>query len=455
LKKTKILWKRITTYTMNWSVKTNILVVVIATLLAACELPREIGLPTGQLVDVKYTDTLTVRASTVLLDSIRTSGASQMLVGSYTDPLFGKISARAFAEFSPSSFDFSTSKIYQYDSVAIVMSYGHFYGDTLQPFKMNIHRLTDTLVTNKTYYNYNTAPYDPKVFASVQFTPQSSVSNTLTATLPESFGRQIYGLMFGSSTLTAAKFIKEMKGFAFLPAATNRAIAGFPSENIQVLVYFHENGAVGSIAYPLPLVTRRFNYIQADRKGTAIANLQPLKPTLPQQLGGLTYIQDAVGVVTKLEMPYLSNLQKDGKIAINRAELAITPETFEGYFPLPSALVLAETDETNRVLRGKSDLELLVGDDGTTYNSALTPQLVPYNFQHKNYNFVLTTYLQSIISGFKKSKGLLLMPVNYEKWVTLGTPARFTPYLNAKVNRLTIKPNPQNLKLAVFYTLTK
>ncbi len=435
--------------------KATTLTAFVVLLLTACELPREIGLPIANPVDIRYTDTLTVRASTVLLDSIRTSGAIQMLVGSYTDPLFGKISSRAFVEFAPGAYDFNQDKIYQYDSVAVFMSYSSngYYGDTLQPFEMTVHRLKDTLVTGKTYYNYNTTPYDPAVFTKFSFSPQSS-RNTLTTRLPDTFGRQIFGLMFGSGRVkNPSAFVKEMKGFALIPNPNNKAIAGFPSEAIQVVLFFHENGVAGQIAYPLPLVSRRYNNIIADRSGTKIANLQPLKGVSPQQLNGLTYIQDAVGVVTKLEIPYLFNLQKDARIAINRAELAITPEPIEGFFPYPSGLVLAETDETNRILRGKSDLELLVGNDGTTYSSSLSPQLVTYNSLSKNYNFILTTYLQSIVSGFKKTKGMMLLPINAERWP--GTPPKFSPYFNSKVSRMTIRPNAKNLKLIVFYTTTK
>jgi Domain of unknown function (DUF4270) len=167
----KILQKHITTYIMNWSAKSGLFTIVLIGLLNACEVPKEIGLPPGALVDMKYVDTLTVKASTVLLDSIRTVAATQMLVGSYQDPQFGKISSQCFFEFSPPSFDFSTEKTYQYDSVAIQMSYSYLYGDTLQPFEMNIHRLVDTLAKNKTYYNYDKVAYDPKPYSNVKFTP--------------------------------------------------------------------------------------------------------------------------------------------------------------------------------------------------------------------------------------------------------------------------------------------
>ncbi len=433
----------------------------VALLFTACELPREIGLPTGNLVDVRYTDTLTIKTSTVLLDSIRTSATSQLLVGSYIDPIFGKISARAYAEFAPTSFVFGTDKIYQYDSVGISMTYGHFYGDTLQPFQVNIHRLKDTLVTAKTYYNYDTAPYNPNVYAKLSFTPQSSTSNVLFTRLPDDFGRQMFSALLGSGDpLNAASFVRLMKGFAFVSDASNRAMTGFPVANIRVILYLHENGTIGGGGLSFPLITRRFNHIEADRSGTALANLKPLKATPPKDLGGLTYIQDAVGIVTKIEIPYLSSLQKNGHIAINRAELSVTPEVNTGYYPLPSAMVLTETDETNTVLRSKSDLELIVGTDGSTYSSIVSPQLVGYNYQYKNYNFVLTTYLQSIISGYKKTKGFLLMPLNNEAWAgyvstNRVSPTKYWPYLNSKVTRLTIKPSPTNPKLVVFYTTTQ
>jgi hypothetical protein len=234
---------------MNWSGKAAVLFAFVTVLLTACELPREIGLPTGNLVDIRYTDTLTIRASTVLLDSIHTSGAAQMLVGSYTDPLFGKVSARAYAEFAPIRYNLNQEKVYQYDSAAVFMSYSSsgFYGDTLQPFSMNVHRLKDTLITGKTYYNYNTTPYDPSVFFNFSFSPQSSV-NTLTVKLPDTFGRQIFGLMFGSGRATnPSAFVKEMKGFALIPSPNNKAIVGFSSENIQVVLFFHENGVAGRL----------------------------------------------------------------------------------------------------------------------------------------------------------------------------------------------------------------
>ncbi len=457
--KMKTLQKHTTISIMNWRGKIGLIVFFFAALLAACEAPKEIGLAPDAPLEIKYIDTFTVKASTVLLDSVRTSSSAQMLVGNVLDPQFGKISARSFFEYG-NVINLNPDKIYQYDSVSISMSYSYVYGDTIQPFKLNIHRLVDTL-QNKTYYNNNAIAYEPKPFATTTFTPTFSQSSFMRLQLPEAYGRQIFG---SSGTFkTVQEFVKYFKGFAFIPDPNNKAVLGFSSGGIQVELFFHENGAVGSILLPIRL-SRRFNQVLAQRiDGSALSKLTQLKPVPTQQTNGLSYVQSALGVVTKIEFPYLASLLKSKQIAINRAELLIKPElttTLDGYFPIPSTVVMAETDETNRVLRSKGGLELLLPEDGQTFNSTINPQIVGYNARTQGYNFVLSTYFQALTSGFKKTNGLLLMPLNFAQWSAYagaagGNPSNFTPFLNTNIDRMTLRPNASNTKLVLFYTTTK
>jgi hypothetical protein len=65
--------------------------------LTACEDPQEIGSEVFvQDIGVLYTDTLTVDASTILLDSIVTSNTANLLVGRYTDPTLGLVEASSY-----------------------------------------------------------------------------------------------------------------------------------------------------------------------------------------------------------------------------------------------------------------------------------------------------------------------------------------------------------------------
>lgn len=121
---------------------------------------------------------------------------------------------------------------------------------------------------------------------------------------------------------------------------------------------------------------------------------------------------------------------------------------------------MAETDESNRLLRSKGDTELLLPVDGATFQSYVLPQVVLYSSKFRNYNFVLTTYLQAVSIGFKKSTGLLLMPVSFadavQSYANGSQPlAAYYPFLNNKLDRLTINPTKENVKLMIFYTVTK
>ena len=78
---------------------TSIAVLGITLLLASCDDTNEVGLELedGNLTAF-YTDTVTVSVSTVLLDSIATSGTGTMLVGQYEDAIVGKTTASTFFE---------------------------------------------------------------------------------------------------------------------------------------------------------------------------------------------------------------------------------------------------------------------------------------------------------------------------------------------------------------------
>ena len=208
MKTMKTLQMPTTISTMSYWGRFSILFAVIFVVISACEAPKEIGLPPSVVLSVIYTDTLTVKTSTVLLDSVRTSTASQMLAGSYNDPQFGKVSANSYFEYG-GVLNLDNNKVYQYDSVALSMTYSYIQGDTTQPFTLNVHRLKDTL-DNKTYYNYSSVAYDPKPFVSATFRPAPSQNNTVRVALPEAYGRSIFG-SYAAGVTTLQQFVSSSR----------------------------------------------------------------------------------------------------------------------------------------------------------------------------------------------------------------------------------------------------
>ncbi len=435
--------------------------------LISCEAPKEIGLPPEVMAEVKFTDTLTVRTSTVLLDSVRTSSTQRMLLGAYRDPVFGKVTAQPYMEFTSTlnlnlnSDGTTNTNVYAFDSLTISMSYNYYYGDTLKPFDLAVHRMKDTLLTGKMYYNNNTMPYEAVPLANHRFYLAPRTTSLVTVKLPNTFGQEIFALNGKPEASTIAKFTQTIKGLTFVPAATNGSVIGFSplSSGITLNLFYHNTADTIALVKTF-FINKRFNHVEADRQGTALSKLQPLKPLPASETGGMNYLQDALGVVTKLEIPYLQELFKLRGIAINRAELFITPTWPEGansIYTLPLGLALGETDASNRLLRTKGETELLVPIDATTFQSYILPQVVPYATKTRNYNFVLTTYLQALAVGFKKNPGLLLMPISgareIQSYSSSGQPVgSYYPLMNNQVNRLTITPNKENIKLMLFYT---
>jgi Domain of unknown function (DUF4270) len=164
------------TSTQNWWVSKSLLASFILSFclfLTACEDPQEIGSEVFvQDIGVLYTDTLTVDASTILLDSIVTSNTANLLVGRYTDPTLGLVEASSYfhianADTLRSVVDTAGKKAVTWirypskaDSIRFILPYSLYQGDTLQRQTFKVSQLADNalLDATKTYYNNDNAP---------------------------------------------------------------------------------------------------------------------------------------------------------------------------------------------------------------------------------------------------------------------------------------------------------
>jgi len=91
-------------------------------------------------------DTFTVRTSTVLLDSVSSSGTSKILVGSYTDPVLGKISSSSYFQIAPNPAYWLIDKNAVFDSVALLLTPNqYYYGDTTVIQELIIQQLSQDL----------------------------------------------------------------------------------------------------------------------------------------------------------------------------------------------------------------------------------------------------------------------------------------------------------------------
>ena len=72
---------------------------ILSLFLASCDIPKEIGDDLFSVeVGLNYSDTITIKSSTVLIDSIYTGSPGTLLLGSYSHPVLGVTESAFFTQ---------------------------------------------------------------------------------------------------------------------------------------------------------------------------------------------------------------------------------------------------------------------------------------------------------------------------------------------------------------------
>ncbi len=465
------------TFIPNWQ-PLKISIFFLFFVVTSCEDPTtqigsEILKPTD-LISTNFTDTLTISASTILLDSIISSSTDKILVGNYNDPVFGKFKAKGFFQIANvDSIKADANSVL--DSITLFLGYKYILGDTLVPQSFTVHRvlekigqntgnltkrLLESLDSKNTYYINDQLKYDPVPLASTGlFKPRPIVKkrevgavldsmNTLIVNLSPTFGQELLSLSGKPAGAGLVSFKEYFKGMVLVPGENeNSSILGFEPNNTPSAVrlkpsyiglFYHTKGKVDTLrkfffvsftsneAY-----NNRFNNISFDRSGTILSKLtKPNDMLEPQNSTKEVYVQASSGIATKIEFPSLKNLIKDGDVAINKVELLLKPVNLQTGITPTFALNLILPNKTNNKRPSRTatgELSALPSEVGATAQTAI------YNATKQEYLFNITSYIQQVLLGNIENDGL---------FIAAGPDYR--------LNRLILNKN--NIKLKVYYS---
>ena len=493
----------ITFSTQPWRLRNGIFASLILSFfitLTACEDPQEIGSEVfAQDIGVLFTDTLTVDASTVLLDSILTSNTSSLLVGRTTDPSFGLVEANSYFHIVPFDTLYSTvdtagrknvkwvrfpSKV---DSIRFFLPYNYYQGDTNQRQTIKLIQLAENAVldVDKQYFsNSNPPALSAKVIGQAQNVRIRPIrnSNIISGTgrfdtLKMAITDPTFLSFIASQrdpkkdlATVGTEFRKITRGFALTSESTkNAAIVGFDAFFALMRVYYNykytytlRNKANTADSITATVDTTKSNILQIYDREVAIpknirfnkitntrtgflAKLAKVTDALPaKQANGDAFIQDASGLVMKVQFPTLEKLKVRRDIAINKAELLLEPNANLNNFSLPSDLVLVESTKDNRLLRTTKDatgsLRIVSGESS----------LAAYQSRTNSFTFNVTSSLQNILSGRTPSNGWVISPTVFTTNAQGRGLASGTKLLSFDANRAVF--NSKNIKLKVYYT---
>ena len=491
--------------TQKWQLRNGIFASIILGFfiitLTACEDPQEIGSEVfAQDIGVLYTDTLTVDASTVLIDSILTTGASSLLVGRTTDPSLGLVEANSYFHIVPfdtlySFVDTAGRKNVRWirfpskvDSIRFFLPYNYYQGDTNQRQTIKVMQLAENAIldVDKQYFSNSNAPaLSTRIIGQAQNVRIRPIRNnniisgtgrfdTLKIPITDpAFISFIASQRDPKKDLATVgtEFRRTTRGFALTSEGPrNAAILGFDPVFALMRVYYNykytytlRNKANTADSITATVDTTKFNFLQVfDREVSTPKNIRFNKITTARtgvaaklvkvtdalsskQANGEVYIQNASGLVMKVQFPTLAKLKANKDIAINKAELILEPNANPSNFTLPSDLILVESTKDNRIVRTTKDATgsmRVVSGEGS---------LASYQTRTNTFTFNVTSSLQNILSGRNPSNGWLISPTTFTTNAQ-GTRelASGTKILNSDINRTVL--NSKNIKLKVYYT---
>ena len=375
------------------------------------------------------TDTFEVECFTRRLDSVRTDGYTYQSVGSYVDPVFGIANNSLVTQvrLSSENIDVNQLRTFTIDSVIFAMRYVASYGN-LDPQNFYIHRLTEDLLADTSYYSNHNATYETTELGSLlNHEPDLStefieedVEQPAQMRIPmdTAFGNEL----FNADALTYSsneEFLKVFKGFVVRvdnPGQTvntgGQVLFDLEDEYSRLLVYYRNTaGEAGVIEYLINSRAIKFNQSANDYTGSEVEMAFEDATVGKQNL----YIQSMGGTAAVLKVPHLKELTKNGPVIINRAQF-----------------ILSMKDGSNTRFEPLLNLYPFgLSEDGNLFDTPdrLESYFDPSFTSDLEYVLNMNRYYQQILDDKYEDNGLMVMELaeNFGRTVIPGPEASSTP----------------------------
>ena len=375
------------------------------------------------LTQIVMVDSFAPTMSTVLIDSFSTSNKGSLVIGSYIDPYFGKITSESFFDINPPSY----ADIYAqttYDSIRLILKPNSFYaGDTTVPVHFTTSRLSEVIASKN--FDLSNQYYSNQTFkvSSILGSESKMIApvrrDEVQLKIDDALGQTLFSeLQNPNNTVlkTSKDFINYFNGLKINASIGDNAMYGF-SDTVILRVYYRKGAAFPknlTADFTLTNKLHQFNHITVDRsniKNSTLKNISLTNKEIPSTAtDNIAYCQSFTGLMTKIRFKTINDVQKLPNFAkILKAQLVIRPVTgsfdFNG-FQLPKELRLSTTNSLNQI-------------QGDITNVAASGSYIQYgnlyidylNSTGTEYTYDLTPYIKSLLNNTTGiNNGLLLSP---------------------------------------------
>lgn len=380
-------------------------------------------LPSGNTQIVRV-DSFTPTLTTAFLDSFVTSNRGTLLLGSYNDPYFGRVSSESYFEVTPPAYLDIFSQT-NFDSIKIILKPNSlYYGDTTKPIHFTVNQIAEAIVSknfdnSNQYYNNQTFAIGGNLGSSTKMLAPTRRDN-IEIMLNQSFGQGLMQILQDPNNTimkTSKDFMNYFYGINISTSTSDNTLAGF-SDTVVMRLYYTKGANIPenkTVDFNLSNRIHQFNHITVDRSNisnTALKNISDANREIPSSATeNMAYDQPISGLMTKIHFYSINDIQKlPYFVKILKAELILKPVlgsyNYDSY-KIPPALRLSTSNPINQLL---GDI-LAVG--GNSSSSVQTGNLyIDYlNSATTQYSYDLTPYIKSLMNNTTGiNNGLLLTP---------------------------------------------
>jgi len=417
---------------MNKTLIGSLLVILMAASLFSCKKDiSKIGVDVvgSNPLDVVIMDTVTIRAHSEIIDSLRTEGLSSHITGVLMDPVFGLLNASVYAQFSLKQVEdnnpFGNNPLL--DSIVLYVDYAakEVYGDTNYRQHFKIYELGEDMHDTSSYYSFSNLRLKEELLGEIDYIPnftegdfidynEDGLVDTVEKILPlkvrltDDLGNRL----LSDTTLYQGNefFFTEFKGIYIttneedLPSTGGSVVnLSFISEYTYIKMYYHNDTDDSlSMKFVVNFGTPHFSnfnhydYVHADADFIdQVVNYDAEDPDVAQNYGqDKIYLQSLAGVRTFIKFPHLTHIPDYYNYAINEAKLFVrNVDEIDPNFPLQpiTKISLSQRD----TLAGNEEYFVVrdAGAGGEGYFSGY------YDINSQQYYFRITQYVQDLIEG--------------------------------------------------------
>jgi hypothetical protein len=428
-----------------------------------------LGVINSNQVNGSLIDTSTIVINTDTDDIVQTNGLSHSALSYFKDPAFGITESNLAMDLNLpglGSYALPVGTI-TVDSALLVIKYARnsFYGDSLTSrYKANVYQLKER-VLSQLYYNTKTWSVDKSTLLgsksflartsdSVQIiTPIANGPDTLVKLSPQlripistDFINKIIYNAPAAQLKSNLVFKNNVKGL-YVTLDQNQTGPGGTvmfaldsAASVQIYYKRNDGSVIDTGVLVLPSVTHAIEvkHTRSAAVQTELANTTTGRKSF--------YIQGLGGLRSKISFPYIKNIIKTigGDVVINRAELVVTPMPGSAvpFAPLPKlSLYRLDLAKQRQYVQDASP-----ADVRSFGQSALGGF---YDKQQQQYHFVITAYIQDLMSGKSQDYGTYIGASILTQQPTIGA--------TAEVDGRTLAvgfdtASPYRIKLNLFYT---